>query len=136
MPHMPPRILTSPALVGCWARGYHDRYAGVPETACPYTRHAYEWKEGWLFANAELLIKRNMKTLVKYVAPSTMLSIRWGKKSRVVSAQYLVAHGLGENTVQEDGVTVHLAEPQWRRLEGPVGREQGGLGTSAVINPR
>ena len=58
LPHMPSRIINNPALRGCWAKGYHARYRGVLRDACPYTtHHQVEWKLGFDFADAQLLIK-------------------------------------------------------------------------------
>jgi ribosome modulation factor len=58
--HMPPRILSSRVLRGCWAKGYHARYRGEELVKCPYTtHHQEEWKAGWSFADAEILIKKH-----------------------------------------------------------------------------
>ncbi len=57
-----------------------------------------------------------MKTLVKYLPADKLLSARCGNKRRLLSVSQLQTIGAGDNTVQEDGKTVHIVKAQFDRI--------------------
>jgi hypothetical protein len=57
-----------------------------------------------------------MKTNVQYLPPETRITLRNNRRSIASTAGHATQWGLGDNTVQEDGRTVHVSKDQMDRM--------------------